>query len=129
MHQASLVYLVKRRTRNAKTIGSNPMVGSMKFNIPKLNIQYKILRDIEIGLWHLDQSSWDKVHQQKLNVDKITLNSGAIIKITNWNYKHKRVKIRIVSLADKRYEKLCGYVSNPNNKEWFDELEVEEIPV
>jgi hypothetical protein len=101
----------------------------MKFIIPKLNVPYRILKDIDIELWDLDNASWERLRKKKITKDAIfTLNSGSIIKITNWNYKHKRIKIRVVTLADKRWEKLCGYVTNDSNN-FLNELEIEEITV
>ena len=102
----------------------------MKFIIPKLNTPYRVLEDIEVELWSLDSESWKKMNKRGVDPrSRFTITSGSIIKIMNWDYKRKNVKIRTVTLADKRFEKISGYVHNPDDTDWIETLDVEEITV
>jgi hypothetical protein len=110
----------------------------MKFHIPKENIPYRIMRDIEIELVGLDSDSRKKMQtrgfQETFHTDPFYLHAKDIIKITTWSNKQEYVKIRILSSSDKLYEKLCGYVRDPSNDpsstfDFLNDVEIEEIPV
>jgi hypothetical protein len=103
----------------------------MKFILPKLNKPYRVLQDVEVELWHLDLASNKRLSKQGMLPYRghFIITAGSVIKLVNFDYKRNKIKIRTVSLSDKRYEKLCGYVSMNKNPNWLDNLDVEEIAV
>lgn len=102
----------------------------MKFTIPKLNVQYRLLEDVKLELFR-----FDSINKKLLNIAHgvsyynivlVTLNAGTIIKFVKWE-PNKHLKIRIIATGNKSFQSLCGYLANTDGMNFIENTEFEPV--
>jgi hypothetical protein len=100
----------------------------MKFIIPKCNVEYRLLEDVKINLSRFDainRTLLKTAHGGSYTVTA-TLNSGTIVKFPIWKVGHC-LKIRIVTTGDKKFQSLCGYLTQTTGMDFLENTEFELI--